>query len=101
MNMKKCPLTAALNVVGGKWKPIIILKLDKSLKRFGELDEEIPPISRKVLTSHLNELVEDKLVIRESFAESPPRVEYSLTKKAKELVPILKSMAQWGKYFLK
>ena len=98
MDMTKCPLTAALKVVGGKWKPIIILNLRKSPKRFGQLDCLIPDISRKVLTSHLSELVQDKLVIRHSYAETPPRVEYSLTEKAKELVPIFESLGKWGTY---
>ena len=71
MDLNKCPLTAALKVVGGKWKPIIILSLRKSPKRFGQLDSIIPDISRKVLTSHLTELVEDKLLTRQSYAETP------------------------------
>ena len=100
MNLTKCPLTAALKVVGGKWKPIIILNLGKSPKRFGQLDAVIPDISRKVLSSHLSELERDKLVIRTSYAEIPPRVVYSLTDKAKELVPIFKSMGDWGRYLV-
>jgi DNA-binding HxlR family transcriptional regulator len=98
--MTKCPLTAALKVVGGKWKPIIILNLRRSSKRFGQLDHAIPGISRKVLTSHLAELVKDHLVIRTSYAEIPPRVEYSLTEKAKELVPIFEAMGKWGTYLV-
>lgn len=100
-NDSKCPLTEALGVIGGKWKPLIIYQLDKSKKRFGQLDVNIPGISRKVLTSQLNELVEDGLIIRTAFAEVPPRVEYSLTPKGKELVPILKEIAKWGKYLVK
>jgi DNA-binding HxlR family transcriptional regulator len=95
-----CPLTAALKVVGGKWKPVIIINLGRSPKRFGQLDYVIPDISRKVLASHLAELVEDKLVVRKSFPETPPRVEYSLTEKARELIPILKAMGDWGKYLI-
>lgn len=100
MDMNKCPLTAALRVVGGKWKPIIILNLGKSPRRFGQLDYLIPKISRKVLTSHLAELVEDNLVIRTSYPETPPRVEYSLTEKAKELIPLFKSIGDWGTYLI-
>jgi DNA-binding HxlR family transcriptional regulator len=99
-DINKCPLTAALRVVGGKWKPIIILCLRKSPKRFGQIDYLIPQISRKVLTSHLAELVEDKLVTRQSFAETPPRVEYSLTDKAREIVPIFEAMRDWGRYLV-
>ena len=100
MDMNRCPLTAALGVVGGKWKPIIILNLRKSSKRFGQLDHAIPQVSRKVLASHLAELVEDNLIIRKSYPETPPRVEYSLTKKAEELVPLFKALGDWGKYLL-
>ncbi len=92
----KCPLTMSLEIIGGKWKPLIIFNLDKSKKRFGQLDAIIPGISRKVLTDQLNQLVEDNLVIRTAFAEAPPRVEYHLSPKGKELVPLLKGIAKWG-----
>jgi DNA-binding HxlR family transcriptional regulator len=95
-----CSLTQALSVIGGKWKPLIIYHLNGSKKRFGQLDAIILGISRKVLTSQLNELVRDKLVVREAFAEVPPRVEYSLTKKGRELVPILESIGKWGLYLV-
>ena len=100
MDIEKCPLTEALKIVGGKWKPIIILNLGKSPKRFGQLDCVIPNISRKVLTSHLSELVEDGLVNRKSYPEIPPRVEYSLTDKGKELIPIFKNLGNWGRYLI-
>jgi DNA-binding HxlR family transcriptional regulator len=96
----KCPLTAALKKVGGKWKPIIILNLRTAPRRFGQLNYLIPDISRKVLSSHLSELERDELVIRKSFAETPPRVEYSLTEKGRELVPIFKSLGDWGRYLV-
>ena len=100
MDMTKCPLTAALRLVGGKWKPIIILNLRKSPKRFGQLDCLIPGVSRKVLASQLSELEKDHLVIRRSFAEIPPRVEYELTDKARELVPIFRSLGDWGRFLI-
>jgi len=93
-----CPLTKALVVIGGKWKATIIYQLSKSNKRFGQLDFAIPGISRKVLTSQLNELLRDDLIIRHSFKESPPRVEYEIGKKAKELIPIFIQLYQWGEY---
>ena len=86
--------------MGGKWKPIIIARLGKSSKRFGQLDAVIIGISRKVLATQLNELVNDKLVTRTSFAETPPRVEYSLTEKGKELIPIFKQIGKWGNYLV-
>jgi len=96
MRHNQCPLTHALTIVGGKWKPIIISHLKNSPKRFGKLDVLIPTISRKVLASQLSELVEHKMLDRISFPETPPRVEYQLTKKGKELVPIFESLAEWG-----
>lgn len=95
-----CPLTQALTVIGGKWKPVILYQLYRSSKRFGQLDHVIPGISRKVLTTQLNELVSDGLVIRTSYAESPPRVEYSLTERGESLIPIFSSIADWGSYLV-
>lgn len=97
----KCSLTMALKVMGGKWKPIILVRLDRSSKRFGQLDASIMGISRKVLTTQLNQLVNDELVIRTPFRETPPRVEYSLTDKGKELIPIFREIGKWGKYLVK
>ena len=95
-----CPLTQALTVIGGKWKPIIIYQLYRSSKRFGQLNVAIPGISRKVLSSQLNELLNDGLISRRAYAESPPRVEYDLTEKGKELIPIFSSIADWGGYLV-
>ncbi|WP_306641411.1 winged helix-turn-helix transcriptional regulator [Sanyastnella coralliicola] len=95
-----CPLQQALQVVGGKWKPVIIYQLSRSKKRFGQLNAAVVGVSRKVLTSQLNELVDDGLVVRTSYAETPPRVEYELTEKGKELLPIFDSMADWGMYLV-
>ena len=86
MKHNECPLTYALTIVGGKWKPIIISHLKKSPKRFGKLDVLIPTISRKVLSTQLSELVGHKMLNRISYPETPPRVEYHLTEKAKELL---------------
>ena len=95
-----CTLSQALGVIGGKWKPVIIYQLSKSTKRFGQLHTNVVGISRKVLTTQLNELVEDGLVIRESFAELPPRVGYSLAQKGEELLPIFQNIADWGMYLV-
>lgn len=102
INVKKskCPLTMSLEVIGGKWKPLIIYNLNRSTKRFGQLDATIPGISRKVLADQLSQLMKDQLVIRTAFAETPPRVEYCLSPKGKELVPILKAIAKWGNYLV-
>lgn len=87
-------------MVGGKWKPLIISHLRKSPKRFGQLNALIPNVSRKILTSQLQELVRDELLMRHSYAETPPRVEYRLTEKSQEIVPIFQSMSEWGMYLI-
>lgn len=88
-------------MIGGKWKPLIIMSLNRSSKRFGQLDAAIPHLSRKVLTTQLNEMQRDGLVERIAYAESPPRVEYKLTDKGRELLPIFTDMAVWGKFLVK
>ena len=85
-----------MNIIGNKWKPIIIYLLSNGSLRFGMLNTLIPNISKKVLTNQLKELETDGLLLRQSFAEIPPRVEYSLTDKAIGLLPILKSLSEWA-----
>jgi len=95
-----CPLTQAVHIVGGKWKTIILSQLYPNRRRFGQIHASIPGISRKVLTTQLNQMIEDGLVTRHAYAEVPPRVEYDLTPKAKELLPILVDLARWGMYLV-
>lgn len=94
-NPNLCSLVHAMNVIGGKWKPIIIYLLANGSLRFGKLLLFTPTISKKVLTEQLKELEEDGLIIREKFAEVPPRVEYSLSEKGKALLPVLKGLSDW------
>ncbi|MES2726610.1 MAG: helix-turn-helix domain-containing protein [Bacteroidota bacterium] len=90
-----CTLTRSMAVIGTKWKPIIVWVIQDRKIRFGQLDAYISLITRKVLTEQLKELEEDGLVIREAFSETPPRVEYSLTKKGLDLLPILSNVVEW------
>ena len=92
----ECPITSTMQVLGGKWKPIILYSLIDGSVRFGKLAAYIPSISRKILTEQLRELVKDGLVRREEFAETPPRVEYSLTPLGETAIPLLNTMCQWG-----
>ena len=92
----ECPLTRSMAVIGTKWKPIIINAIRNKKVRFGQLDAIIPLITRKVLTEQLKELEEDGILLRESFTELPPRVEYSLTQKGLELLPILGAIIEWN-----
>ncbi len=94
---QECPITAMVEVFGGKWKPIILYNLTFGTRRFGELAARIPGISRKVLTEQLKELENDGLIARAQFKEIPPRVEYSLTELGKSLSAVFNEMAAWGK----
>lgn len=92
----KCPVTAMLQLIGGKWKPVILYCIRSEKRRFGEISARIPDISRKVLTQQLKELEEDGLVLRKQFNEIPPRVEYELSLLGKSLAPVLHEMEKWG-----
>jgi len=96
-NPNSCPITHAANIIGNKWTPIIIYTLSDRRLRFGELAFRIHHISRKVLSEQLKEMELRKIIYRKSYAETPPRVEYSLTPKGKELIPILNQLCQWSK----
>jgi DNA-binding HxlR family transcriptional regulator len=91
----ECPVTATLEVIGGKWKPIILYLLLRGTKRFGEITVRIPSISRKVLTEQLKELEKDGLILREQFREIPRRVEYSVTDLGRSLSAVFDQMALW------
>lgn len=96
-NPLDCPLVKAVNVVGGKWKPIILHILMSGPHRFGQLKAAVPPVSQKVLTQQLRELEMDGLVVRQVFAEVPPRVDYSLSDRGRSLAPILQQLYEWGR----
>lgn len=95
-NPINCPLLATLNVIGGKWKPIILHMLSSGTMRFGMLKKNIPPVSQKMLTQQLRELEADGIISRRVYAEVPPKVEYSLTVKGATLIPILEKLYAWG-----
>jgi len=92
---KVCTASIFTEKLGGKWKLSIIYNLSNRSLRFGQLAAIIDGISRKVLTDHLKQLENDKLISRQSFNETPPRVEYSLTDIAKNLGPVLMSIDGW------
>lgn len=91
-----CPVETTLMLIGDKWKVLILRDLMPGTKRFGELKKSIGSVSQKVLTAQLRDMEESGLVIRQVYAEVPPRVEYSLTELGKSLKPILDSMQNWG-----
>lgn len=92
-----CPVTRTMNLIGGKWKPIILNIIGMGVIRFGKLNQLIPAISNKVLSTELKELERLGLIVRSVHKEIPPRVEYHLTNKGESLIPLLNQMAEWGK----
>lgn len=90
-------IDATLDVIGGKWKPLIIYELNQKTLRFSELLARVQPrISQRMLTKQLRQLEQDGLVIRRVYAQVPPKVEYSLTETGKSLMLILMSLCKWG-----
>jgi DNA-binding HxlR family transcriptional regulator len=92
----QCPVTATLELIGGKWKTIILYSLLSGTKRFGEIAVRIPDISRKVLAEQLKELESDQLILRKAYKEIPPRVEYSLSGLGQSLSPVFRELEVWG-----
>lgn len=92
-----CTVELTLNIIGGKWKPIILYHLGNGgTRRFGELKKAMPNITQKMLTQQLRELEHDGLIHRRVYAEVPPKVEYSLTDVGRTVLPVLQSLSQWG-----
>jgi DNA-binding HxlR family transcriptional regulator len=89
-------VAAALCILGNKWTALIVMELAKGTARFSALENRLGGISPRTLSQRLDDLEEDKLITKKSYAEVPPRVEYELTAKGQDLLPILKSMAAWG-----
>ena len=91
-----CPVEMTLQLIGNRWKVLILRDLLDGTKRFGELKKSVGSISQKVLTQNLREMESSGLVIRKVYAEVPPRVDYTLTETGYSLQPILDSMVEWG-----
>jgi DNA-binding HxlR family transcriptional regulator len=92
----ECDLTYAVNKIGGRWKILIISKLETKPFRFSELRREFSYITERMLTLQLRALEQDGLVKRTVYAEVPARVEYELTEMAMAFGPIFKQLSEWG-----
>ena len=91
-----CGLDAALAVIGGKWKPLVLYHLSRDVHRYGELRRAIGGVSDKVLIQQLKELERDEIIARHDFQEIPPKVEYSLTPFGQSLAVALGALCAWG-----
>lgn len=98
----RCPLEYGMSIFGGKWNSRIICVLaGLGTLRYSELRRELGDITDAVLASTLKELIENGIVLRKSFDEVPPRVEYCLTEKGRSVIPILKTICEWSGVFYK
>ena len=91
-----CPVDATLQVVGGRWKPLILYNLRAGPRRFNELRRLMPAVTQRMLTQHLRELEADGILDRHVRAVVPPHVDYSISAEGASLLPVLDAMAAWG-----
>lgn len=99
-NQYHCPVEAALAVIGGKWKALIIWQLKSGTLRFTQIMDHLPMVSPRMLTKQLRELEDDGVIMRVMYPEVPPRVEYSLTPLGISVIPVLESLCSWGSEYL-
>lgn len=93
-----CGIDAALDVVSGKWKGLVLWELHAhGTRRFAELRRALPGVSEKMLTQHLRQMEQDGLIYRKVYAEVPPKVEYSLTESGASLNEALRPLGEWGR----
>lgn len=93
---ERCPVHAVLDLIGGKWKVLILYHLMDGTRRFNELQRCMPAVTQRMLTLQLRELEADGIVHREVYPQVPPKVEYSLTDFGRTLQPVVRSMHDWG-----
>lgn len=91
-----CSVEAAIGLIDGKWKSVVLYHLLSGTRRFGEIRREIPNVTPRTLTNQLRELEEDGLIERKVYAQVPPRVEYSLSPLGRSMEPILLALKCWG-----
>jgi DNA-binding HxlR family transcriptional regulator len=96
----QCPIKATVDVIGGRWKPLILYYLLDQRKRFSALRRDIPGVTAQMLTLQLRQLEADGIVVRKIHAEVPVRVEYGLTAYGKTLSTLLRGMRKWGEQHL-
>lgn len=96
-----CPVEVTADVIGGKWKPLILFYTSQQTRRFNELRRLIPGVTQQMLTLQLRELERDGIIHREVYAQVPPKVEYSQTELGRSLMPLLWQMFVWGERYMR
>lgn len=96
-----CPVATTVDLIGNKWKILIMRELLTGTKRFNALHKSIDGISQKVLTENLRKMETDGIILRKVYAEVPPKVEYSLSELGDSLRPIINAMSDWGTSYIK
>ena len=99
-NTNYCPVSATLDLIGGKYKALILWHLAANTLRFSQLTKRIPGATAKMLTQQLREMEQQNLIHREVYPVVPPKVEYSLTNLGRSLLPVLIAMRVWGSNYL-
>lgn len=97
--LPECPVATAVDLIGGKWKLLILRNLRIRPWRFSELQRSLEGISQKVLTDSLRQMMDDSLVYRQDYHQMPPKVEYGLTDLGKKMQPIIEALAEFGEYY--
>lgn len=93
-------IAGAMEIIGSKWTALILRDLANGPRRFSELEKSVGSINPRTLSQRLDDLEKHAIVTKKSYAEVPPRIEYALTKKGEDLVPVLRAMSAWGnKYY--
>jgi len=93
-------IASAMEIIGNKWTALILRDIADGPKRFLELEKSVGGINPRTLSQRLDDLEAHQIITKKSFAEAPPRVEYTLTEKGRDLLPVLRQMATWGeKYY--
>ena len=100
-NTEVCPVSVTMDMIGGKYKSLILWHLSEQTLRFSHLQKRIPNATPKMLTQQLRELESNNLILRKVYPVIPPKVEYSLTELGQSLIPLLISMRDWGAEYLR
>lgn len=95
----RCPVEAAMDVIGGKYKALILYALISGTKRYNEIQKAVPQATPRMLSKQLKELEGDGVIKRVLYPIVPPKTEYSLTEIGKTLVPIIEALCQWGNHY--